>query len=76
MKHKDAKPASQPDKSSRVVPMGIMFVVLCGFSFYLGGIFCSQKERFITIDVTKVADSPKKTVAGSSPIQINVDSIP
>ena len=76
MKHKDAKPASQPDKSSRVVPMGIMFVVLCGFSFYLGGIFCSQKERFITTDVSKVADSPKKTIAGSAPIQIKSVAFP
>lgn len=55
MKYKDGKPSSQQDKSSRVVPMTIMFVVLCGFSFYLGGIFCSERNRFNASDAKDVA---------------------
>lgn len=74
MKHKDGKPGSQPDKSSRVVPMSIMFVVLCGFSFYLGGIFCSEKERFVTKEVEKAVLSPKES--SSSPLQIKSVAFP
>ncbi|KAI3703584.1 hypothetical protein L1987_73774 [Smallanthus sonchifolius] len=49
--------------------MGILFVVLCGFSFYLGGIFCSEKHGFAsTEEVVKSAESPKKTV--STPVQV------
>ncbi|KAL6979974.1 methyltransferase [Sarracenia purpurea var. burkii] len=76
MKHKDAKPAYQPNKSSRVVPMSIMFVVLCGFSFYLGGIFCSEKERYTAKDVAKVVESPKEAIASSAPLQIKSIVIP
>lgn len=64
----DDKPYRPNDKSSRVVPMGIMFIVLCGFSFYLGGIFCSEKNSFVTEEVVKSVESPKKTV--STPIQV------
>ncbi|XP_062073355.1 probable methyltransferase PMT21 [Humulus lupulus] len=69
MKHKDGKPVYQQDRSSRVVPMSIMFVVLCGFSFYLGGIFCSEKHRFYTNeakDVVKVFQSSSNSAAASS----------
>ncbi|PON94681.1 putative methyltransferase PMT [Trema orientale] len=72
MKHKDGKPGYQQDKSTRVVPMTIMFVVLCGFSFYLGGIFCSEKHRFYTKDaqdVAKAVQSTKNSVASSLQIK-------
>lgn len=68
MKYKDGKPSSQQDKSSRVVPMTIMFVVLCGFSFYLGGIFCSEKNKFNASDakdVAKAVQSSNEKGAGS-----------
>ncbi|KAK3009404.1 hypothetical protein RJ639_013152 [Escallonia herrerae] len=74
MKHKDGKPLFQPDKSSRIVPMTIMFVVLCGFSFYLGGIFCSEKDRYETKDVTRAGESPKETIAG--PLQVKQTAFP
>lgn len=74
MKHKDGKPGSQTDKSSRVVPMSIMVVVLCGFSFYLGGIFCSGKERFVIKEVEKPIQSPKES--SSSPLQIKSLTFP
>ncbi|KAI3453883.1 hypothetical protein Pfo_010546 [Paulownia fortunei] len=74
MKHKDGKPNSQPDKNSRTVPMAIMFVVLCGFSFYLGGIFCSEKDRYVTRDISKVVEISKETAAG--PLQIKALTFP
>ncbi|KAJ6415464.1 hypothetical protein OIU84_004288 [Salix udensis] len=58
MKYKDGKPGSHPDKNSRV-PMAMMFVVLCGLSFYLGGIFCSEKDKIETTEVAEVVSSPK-----------------
>ncbi|KAH9779271.1 putative methyltransferase PMT21 [Citrus sinensis] len=46
MKYKDRKPISpNGDKSPRIVPLTVLFVALRGFSFYLGGIFCSEKNR-------------------------------
>lgn len=68
MKYKDGKPGSQQDKNSRVVPMAIMFFVLCGFSFYLGGIFCTEKNRFDNNDakdVAKAVQSSKEVGVGS-----------
>ncbi|KAJ6703845.1 METHYLTRANSFERASE PMT21-RELATED [Salix viminalis] len=51
---------SHPDKNSRV-PMAMMFVVLCGLSFYLGGIFCSEKDKIETTDVAEVVSSPRES---------------
>lgn len=79
MKHKDGKPGYQQDKSSRVVPMTIMFVVLCGFSFYLGGIFCSEKKRFEardTNDVAKAAVQSSTDSAVSSSLQVKSVTFP
>lgn len=77
MKNKDSKPASPSDKSSRVVPLGFMFVVLCGLSFYLGGIFCSEKDRFLTKDITKEIVSPKRTAdASSGPLHVESVAFP
>ncbi|KAK2662705.1 hypothetical protein Ddye_001279 [Dipteronia dyeriana] len=74
MKHKDGKPFSQHDKSSKIVPMTIMLVVLCGFSFYLGGIFCSEKNKIKAMDVTKAVPSPKESTI--APLQIKSVSFP
>ncbi|PIN24044.1 Sterol 24-C-methyltransferase [Handroanthus impetiginosus] len=74
MKHKDGKPNSQPDKNSRTVPVAIMFVVLCGLSFYLGGIFCSEKNRYATQDISKVLETSERTAAG--PLQIKAVTFP
>ncbi|KAI8547088.1 hypothetical protein RHMOL_Rhmol07G0167500 [Rhododendron molle] len=77
MKSKDSKPASPSDKSSRVVPLGFLFVVLCGLSFYLGGIFCSEKDRFLTKYITKEIVSPKRTAdASSGPLQVESVAFP
>lgn len=74
MKHKDGKPTSQPDKNSRTVPMALMFLVLCGFSFYLGGIFCSEKDKYVTKEVTKAVETSKEKASG--PLQIKAVTFP
>ncbi|KAK6158523.1 hypothetical protein DH2020_005837 [Rehmannia glutinosa] len=74
MKHKDGKPISHPDKNSRTVPMAIMFLVLCGFSFYLGGIFCSEKDKYVTQEVNKEVEPSKETAGG--PLQIKAVTFP
>ncbi|XP_071702761.1 probable methyltransferase PMT21 [Rutidosis leptorrhynchoides] len=74
MKFKDDKPGRQPEKSSRVVQIGLMFVVLCWLSFYLGGIFCSEKNKFPTQEVVKAVDSLEPTV--SAPVQVKSVSFP
>lgn len=51
MKLKDVSPTRLSDKSSKVVRVGITFVVLCGFSFYLGGIICFEKNGFVTKEI-------------------------
>lgn len=65
--NKDGKPGSQLDKSSRIVPMTILLVVFCGFSFYLGGIFCSDKDKIVANEVAKAVHSIEDSTAG--PIQ-------
>ncbi|KAL1809113.1 hypothetical protein ACET3Z_026103 [Daucus carota] len=57
MKHNDGKVVNQVDKSFRVVPMTFMCIVLCGFSFYLGRIFCSE-------NITEVGKSTDETIFG------------
>lgn len=64
MKHKDGKPFP-PDKSPRTVPMAIIFLVLCGFSFYLGGIFCSEKNKYVTDDTTEAIDTTQEMATGT-----------
>lgn len=75
MKHKDGKPINPNDKKSKVVPTAIMFIALCGFSFYLGRIFCSEKERFEAAEVTKKAvESVRETAV--TPLQTKPVSFP
>ncbi|KAL6547701.1 putative methyltransferase PMT21 [Orobanche hederae] len=59
MKNKDGKPDS--DKNSRTLPMAIiMIIVLSGFSFYLGAIFCSTRTRYD--DITQVLGNSEETI--------------
>lgn len=74
MKGKDAKPLAYPNKSSRGVSMILMFIVFCGFSFYLGGIFYSEKNSFTTEVVVPSPQSRKDTAV--SPLQINPIAFP
>ncbi|PKI49955.1 hypothetical protein CRG98_029629, partial [Punica granatum] len=76
MKHKDGKPGNQPEKNTRVVPMTILLILLCGFSFYLGGIFCSEKNLDLRnlYNVAKAVPAPKESAV--SPLQIKSVSFP
>ncbi|KZV44503.1 hypothetical protein F511_25761 [Dorcoceras hygrometricum] len=62
MVNKDGNPTSPASKYSRTVTTAIMLLVLCGFSFYLGGIFCSEKDVFLTQAINK--GTAKDTSAG------------
>ncbi|KAG4938506.1 hypothetical protein AAZX31_16G069500 [Glycine max] len=73
MNNQDGKPVTQPDKS-RIVPMAIIFVVLCGSSFYMGIIFCSEKDRFLSIYSEKSIESHKES--SIIPLQIKYISYP
>ncbi|CAH9086229.1 unnamed protein product [Cuscuta epithymum] len=44
MKYKDGKPIHK--QNSRKVPMALLLVVLCGVSFYLGGVFYSDNGSY------------------------------
>lgn len=68
MNQKDGRSNSQPEKSFRAVPLAMLFLLLCSLSFYLGGMFCSEKGRFVTQDITKVIATIKGT--STSPLQI------
>lgn len=74
MKYKDGKPISPSDKKSRIVSLTVLLVVLCGFSFYLGGIFCSEKNRVEVRDVRKSVPSPKDPAV--APLQIKSVTYP
>ncbi|KAK1306498.1 putative methyltransferase PMT21 [Acorus calamus] len=73
MKTKELKPAVHPDRRSRVVPMSLMFIVLCGLSFYLGGIYCSEKGKIFFMEVPKVVRT--HTSVPAAPIQIKAPVI-
>ncbi|KAL8518726.1 hypothetical protein ACS0TY_009902 [Phlomoides rotata] len=54
--------------------MAIMFIVLCGFSFYVGGIFCSEKDKYVATEITKAVET--STVKATGPLQIKVVNFP
>ncbi|KAG6475088.1 probable methyltransferase PMT20 isoform X1 [Zingiber officinale] len=61
MKNKDLKPGVNPDKNYRIAQITLTFLFLCGFSFYLGSIFCSEKNRYFKRDATPVIQSHHDT---------------
>jgi len=76
MKGNDGKGANA--RKSRAVPVAVMFLVLCGFSFYLGGIYCPEKTKLST-KVT--SDSPARLVelrkeTTVAPLQIKAIAFP
>ncbi|KAF3583756.1 hypothetical protein F2Q69_00030487 [Brassica cretica] len=76
---KNGKQSSQPEKgSSRILSLTVLFIALCGFSFYLGGMFCSERVKIEANDVTsattKAVASPMKPTV--SPLQIKSVSFP
>ncbi|KAJ8773956.1 hypothetical protein K2173_009387 [Erythroxylum novogranatense] len=75
MKFKDEKPDVHPDKKAKVLPRMILVVALCGFSFYLGGIFCSNRN---IVEVENVKDVKKsvQTSKDGTPLQTKSTAFP
>ncbi|WOK99057.1 putative methyltransferase PMT21 [Canna indica] len=74
MKRKDSKPGVHPDRRYRAVPMTLMVLVLCGFSFYLGGIYQSEKNMIIKKDTRAPVPSRKETAL--APLQLKFVDFP
>lgn len=55
MKYKDEK-YEKAEKGSRVLPKTVLLILLCGLSFYLGGLYCGKNKIEVT-DVAKVESS-------------------
>ncbi|KAG6504023.1 probable methyltransferase PMT21 isoform X1 [Zingiber officinale] len=71
MKKKDSKPG---DKRYRLLPTTILVLILCGFSFYLGGIYRSEKNIIVKTDARPSAQSRKET--GLAPLQVKSIEFP
>lgn len=71
MKNKDPRSEAYVDRSSRIVPVTLMLIVLCGFSFYLGGIYCSEKNRYFNMDVEPAIQLRNKSASTS----LQIDSV-
>ncbi|KAG6525519.1 probable methyltransferase PMT21 [Zingiber officinale] len=71
MKNKDPRSEAYIDRSSKIVPATLMLIVLCGFSFYLGGIYCSEKNRYFNMDVVPAIQLRNKSSATS----LQIDSL-
>ncbi|KAI4303463.1 hypothetical protein MLD38_039087 [Melastoma candidum] len=53
---KDAKPNKEPDQTSRILSLSLLLIAGCGFSFYLGILFCSNdKDQYATEHLTDIA---------------------
>ncbi|XP_073031416.1 probable methyltransferase PMT21 [Primulina eburnea] len=74
MKIKEGKPTTHPHKTCRTVPMAIMLVALCALSFYLGRLFCSQRDIYLSQAVDKAGGASKETKTG--PLQIKAVTFP
>lgn len=71
MKKKDPKPG---DKRYRLVPTTILVLILCGFSFYLGGFYRSENNIIVKTDARPSAQSRKET--GLTPLQVKSIDFP
>lgn len=61
-------------KNSRAVPTALLLIVLCGASFYLGGLFCSQKYKYGMLDFGNVIQTSKEVAI--VPLQIKAVTFP
>ncbi|XP_074264633.1 putative methyltransferase PMT21 [Silene latifolia] len=74
--NKDDKP-QQPDRGLRIVPLSLIVVLLCGLSFYLGGVYCPDKNLVGAKDITDVVTkSVTKIGSGAVSLQIKSFSFP
>ena len=58
MKMKDGRSIHHPDKGVKIVPLSFIIILLCGISFYLGGVLIPIKN---TIDAKDITDVITKT---------------
>ncbi|XP_057825609.2 probable methyltransferase PMT20 [Cryptomeria japonica] len=71
MKDRESKAGMYPERSWRLVPLVLMFFSLCAVSFYLGGIYFTEKEKLKLVEnetsqpflAAKCAVASVKTVA-------------
>ncbi|OIV92951.1 hypothetical protein TanjilG_20613 [Lupinus angustifolius] len=73
MKHKDGKPINLPNKNRKVI-LAITVIVLCGLSFYLGGMQCNTKNDGVltnTNDNDNDIDLPKQNLGSLQVRPIN-----
>jgi hypothetical protein len=47
MKERDAKDHVLPEKMSKHIPRALILLSLCAFAFYLGGLFCTEKDGVV-----------------------------
>ncbi|KAJ0769044.1 putative S-adenosyl-L-methionine-dependent methyltransferase [Helianthus annuus] len=73
MELKDHNQGRLRDQISKVVTV-VIILVLCHFSFYLGGLFCSMKYEFVTKEIAKSIESSEMTL--SSSVQVEFVSFP
>jgi len=65
MKYKDEK-YEKAEKGSRVLPKTVLLIVLCGLSFYLGGLYCGKNK----IEVSDVAKAESTSLDVDDSLQV------
>ncbi|MQM16501.1 hypothetical protein Taro_049459 [Colocasia esculenta] len=78
MKSKEYKPAVHPDRKSRAVSISLMILVLCGLSFYLGGIYSSDRNKLVAWNSVSSVPSHQEasTKSSASPLQLKSTVFP
>lgn len=74
MKKKDFKPGVNADRRYRSVPLTVIVIILCGVSFYLGGIYHSEKNTIIKKNARSPVQSVKEIAL--APLQIKSVEFP
>ena len=68
MKERDVKDHAPSEKMSKHLPPALILMSLCAFTFYLGGLFCAEK------DITTVDQYDKVAVNKNCQPQVNPSS--
>lgn len=56
MKYKDEKYEKAERGSTKILPKTVLLILLCGLSFYLGGLYCGKNKLQVN-DVAKAGSS-------------------
>ncbi|KAK9716115.1 hypothetical protein RND81_06G212000 [Saponaria officinalis] len=70
--NKDDKP-HHPDKGFRIIPVLLIVLLLCGLSFYLGGVYCPDNNLLGANGITDVFAKPVSKI-GSGPTSLQIKS--